>query len=541
MDPEHSAGDSDVGAMLEAMNELLDRELFAARGEDVEVHTEEGTMANDNEDDEDDEEEEDVEDAKGSEEKRGREPEMETQLGLLKEEFQRLSKGYEGVDSAGEGLKQPLPPALQGVNKEMKDVDKKMQGLLTEIEEISRRMRDHVANGDGVVSQDKGKEEDAMDPAKMLAMLTAQLRAVEERRGLNNNNNKEGEEAAGGIDVEDLLQTLKHVWTDDMEPAIGEEEGQRREEPQPEDEEDQSIFHAANLQRMLRNGVSAYQHEGEQPFCFICFDAIKGDAKLRPGHARDCHQNLCDNCLHDQLQFSILNADVENLECPSCYWPISLREIEVLCTKEELEKYHRFLFDRFLGKQPYCRRCGLPGRWFVVFVFSSPHFPLKKKKGCDNAVIADEECAFKDWKCDKCATQCPFCKEPAHTSGTECDAFKRFHSAERGYKRFAAFHLGSKRCPKCRILIIKNKGCPHMTCKSCGFQFCWKCKRQWQTHDVCLWTKVYNGIAIGTAPVWLPVVAAAVVAVGAVVVGNLPLILVAYAVYRKWRKWKRGY
>ncbi|KAL4501745.1 hypothetical protein ABPG73_019882 [Tetrahymena malaccensis] len=30
-------------------------------------------------------------------------------------------------------------------------------------------------------------------------------------------------------------------------------------------------------------------------------------------------------------------------------------------------------------------------------------------------------------------------------------------------------------CPTCKAPIIKNGGCDHMTCKSCGTHFCWKC------------------------------------------------------------------
>jgi len=34
----------------------------------------------------------------------------------------------------------------------------------------------------------------------------------------------------------------------------------------------------------------------------------------------------------------------------------------------------------------------------------------------------------------------------------------------------------TKACPKCEISIYKNGGCHHMTCKSCGQEFCWYCK-----------------------------------------------------------------
>mmetsp|Transcript_46178 Transcript_46178/g.33956 ORF Transcript_46178/g.33956 Transcript_46178/m.33956 type:complete len:87 (+) Transcript_46178:231-491(+) len=29
-------------------------------------------------------------------------------------------------------------------------------------------------------------------------------------------------------------------------------------------------------------------------------------------------------------------------------------------------------------------------------------------------------------------------------------------------------------CPRCDVVIYKNGGCPHMTCK-CKYEFCWYC------------------------------------------------------------------
>lgn len=38
-------------------------------------------------------------------------------------------------------------------------------------------------------------------------------------------------------------------------------------------------------------------------------------------------------------------------------------------------------------------------------------------------------------------------------------------------------------CPECGILIQRNGGCPHMTCKKCNYQFCWTCKGPWIKHN----------------------------------------------------------
>lgn len=176
--------------------------------------------------------------------------------------------------------------------------------------------------------------------------------------------------------------------------------------------------------------------------CFICFEELPLTTPPRPGHSPDCHWQLCDACLHDQLGFHIRNADVSRLECPSCYFPIEFRQIEELCTPDVVVKYHRFLVERYVAAQPHVKRCGLPG--------------------CENAVIGDEACSIQNWTCEVCSVLCPFCKQPAHAAGLECDAFKRFHAAERGHSRFARLRVGAKRCPSCGIVIIKNGGCPHM-------------------------------------------------------------------------------
>ncbi len=43
-------------------------------------------------------------------------------------------------------------------------------------------------------------------------------------------------------------------------------------------------------------------------------------------------------------------------------------------------------------------------------------------------------------------------------------------------------------------------------------------------------------LAMATAPLWVPALAAAALVAGAVVVGNAPLLLLGYGVYRKWRR-----
>lgn len=43
--------------------------------------------------------------------------------------------------------------------------------------------------------------------------------------------------------------------------------------------------------------------------------------------------------------------------------------------------------------------------------------------------------------------------------------------------------VNTKDCPKCNTFIEKNGGCNHMTCRKCGFEFCWICLGDWTRHS----------------------------------------------------------
>jgi len=44
-----------------------------------------------------------------------------------------------------------------------------------------------------------------------------------------------------------------------------------------------------------------------------------------------------------------------------------------------------------------------------------------------------------------------------------------------------------KSCPKCRAPIIRDGGCNHMTCGRCHYEFCWMCKRRYNSNHFAPW------------------------------------------------------
>lgn len=44
-------------------------------------------------------------------------------------------------------------------------------------------------------------------------------------------------------------------------------------------------------------------------------------------------------------------------------------------------------------------------------------------------------------------------------------------------------HLRMKKCPKCQTFINKNRGCSHMKCLVCDYNFCWICTREYSNHN----------------------------------------------------------
>lgn len=262
--------------------------------------------------------------------------------------------------------------------------------------------------------------------------------------------------------------------------------------------------------------------------CSICCsNFVPGDG--RKFHNANCHTYCCDDCVRDVLTHSVNNGQVSQINCPSCGVHLTTQEVARWLEPADCERFHRFLLKKMLTHFPNLQECGNPG--------------------CENAVIVDdsEGCGkLNDWVCEACAATCPWCKQEAHPR-RKCPAQRKFARSEAKQKLWTAFSL-SKRCPGCKVPIIKKGGCPHMTCKNpaCGHQWCWHCKKDWSKHEMCVFEKLAIAGVIVVSPVLVGAAAAAAVVLAAPMMAASglcgPEVFDGKALVRKgWKYAKRLY
>eukprot|EP00456_Euglypha_rotunda_P009057 TRINITY_DN1191_c0_g1_i4.p1 TRINITY_DN1191_c0_g1~~TRINITY_DN1191_c0_g1_i4.p1 ORF type:complete len:530 (+),score=90.38 TRINITY_DN1191_c0_g1_i4:152-1591(+) len=157
-------------------------------------------------------------------------------------------------------------------------------------------------------------------------------------------------------------------------------------------------------------------------------------------------------------------------------------------------KCHETLPPEFTKKQLDTKQQEKFQEWQnVAFVKQSTNVKWCPRAGCDKAV----EYKKKGMKKVTCACGYSFCfgcgqedHEPAPCDGVkswlakcsqESDIFKWLEENKE--------NKDVKNCTKCHIVIEKNQGCMHMTCKNCKHEFCWLCFQDWHGHDSTLCTQ----------------------------------------------------
>jgi len=193
--------------------------------------------------------------------------------------------------------------------------------------------------------------------------------------------------------------------------------------------------------------------------CMVCCEMVEGilSSALR------CRHRFCNDCWSSYLSVKITEGEVSHINCPAlnCKYTVPDPMVQKLVPKEIYEKYQRFVTK--------------------AFVEDNAHITWCPSSRCGNAITADMlQGTTVKCRCGFCF--CFSCHHEAHVPAT-CEQVKLWlkkcnDDSETGHWLGA----NTKDCPRCTVLVEKNGGCNHMTCRQCSHEWCWMCNKPWKGH-----------------------------------------------------------
>lgn len=201
--------------------------------------------------------------------------------------------------------------------------------------------------------------------------------------------------------------------------------------------------------------------------CLVCYES---DIKCI---SLPCGCEFCESCLVTWMNCQISELQFQQtgtVEClsQSCKKKFDPAHMLHQLQHAEREKIDDLLFRTYLKKSDDIRHC-----------------PNSK---CTYAgVINGKEKCRKSLQCELCQNKW---RERIHFGFIEELLFRLSSLRVSEFTSNLWEEIFTNRCPICSISIIKNGGCPHMTCKKCGYEFCWYCLHKHKGHmpQVCFAT-----------------------------------------------------
>lgn len=203
--------------------------------------------------------------------------------------------------------------------------------------------------------------------------------------------------------------------------------------------------------------------------CTVCFSSFEETKPIQ----LECSCVHCYDCLASWIQMQINELEYytfETVKCmsSSCRKPFRVQDIIYSFPEKTREELDTALLNFHLRSAKDIRKC--------------------PKGNCDYAGTIDLTSSCTDnLECSKCGMHW---REKTHFSLTE-NAINvitnfEFRSSEAFSEAWEEFF--TNKCPSCYVNIERSGGCPHMTCKKCGYEFCWHCKQGHKNHlaRICL-------------------------------------------------------
>jgi len=198
--------------------------------------------------------------------------------------------------------------------------------------------------------------------------------------------------------------------------------------------------------------------EGEAE-CLVCCEMVQG----KNCSALRCRHSFCNDCWSSYLKIKITEGEVARINCQAlnCKYTVPDKIVQKLVDKELYEKYIRFVTKTFVEDNAHITWCPAPR--------------------CGNAITADMVHGT-TVKCRCGFSFCFSCHHEAHAPAS-CEQVKLWlkkcnDDSETGHWLGA----NTRDCPRCTVLVEKNGGCNHMTCRQCTHEWCWMCNKPWKGH-----------------------------------------------------------
>ena len=208
-----------------------------------------------------------------------------------------------------------------------------------------------------------------------------------------------------------------------------------------------------NIENNLNTKNELISKEEGKIECEICNELFVPNDK---NTVKNCGHSFCSSCWYDSLSVKIKENKLPSIKCLDYNCKEKLTEefiINILNSDIDLiRRYKKYKLELEIINDPNKKLCPYPN--------------------CDS-YLELKDILIKDVKCKNNHTYCFECLKKPH-GNLPCNS-----NLYKSITEFAKNHF-IKKCPKCGIIIEKNKGCNHITCIQCGYQWCWLCNQEYK-------------------------------------------------------------
>lgn len=197
--------------------------------------------------------------------------------------------------------------------------------------------------------------------------------------------------------------------------------------------------------------------------CGICFTSFSQTRAI----FLLCGHQFCSNCCGQYFQAKVLNDGEGNMiKCPDpdCKMLIDDATIMELIPDNVKHRFETLITQTFVLSNPLLRFCQSADCKYTIKVQKVESLPVICKCGFESCFSCGQ--LWHD------SVSCALLEKWIRCSVDDAESFKWIQE-------------NAKKCPKCTINIEKNGGCNHMRCRSCHYEFCWLCLKDWRAHASC--------------------------------------------------------